>query len=65
MQTAANIEVINGNLFTTAGNEGTASGFGPLVDVIDGIGAHKEYFGAISSCSDKQPGTKRDISVSI
>ncbi|KAG9230053.1 Alpha/Beta hydrolase protein [Amylocarpus encephaloides] len=57
-QTAANIQTINGNVFSTAGNEGTSSHLGPIGDIIVGISAHFEYFGAISSCSTEQPGTK-------
>jgi hypothetical protein len=64
-QTAANIQVINGNVFSTAGNEGTDSRFGPLGDIFEGLSAHGEYFGAISACSVEKPGTKRGLDVNF
>lgn len=52
---AASMEVIDGSLFETSGNEGDTSGWGLLVDVIEGAGAHNTYFGPIDGCDSSAP----------
>jgi len=65
IQTAANIQVVNGKVFTEAGNEGTESKFGPIGEIVEGLSAHGEYFGEISACSTEQPGTKRAVELNV
>jgi hypothetical protein len=54
--TTSDIKVVTGSLYETGGNEGKTSGWGFLVDIIEGAAAHtNNYFGAISACDPSKP----------
>ncbi|RDL39227.1 uncharacterized protein BP5553_03567 [Venustampulla echinocandica] len=47
---ATNVKVVQGSLYSTAGNEGATTGRGIIADIIAGIPAHDDYFGEVSTC---------------
>jgi len=54
---AGDITVVQGSLYSTAGNEGaTARGLDMLRDLFTGVEAHSDYFGKISACQNEAPG---------
>lgn len=52
---ASLIKNVTGSLYETGGNEGDNSGWGILIDLVQGIGAHNVYFVLQDSCTSTAP----------